>query len=142
MSIRIRDGCGRRMRAAATMAAMAAVCVLPGITTNAAAQSGPTLHTAGSAGPAAVPGEIVVGFRSGVDGPERAAARSAADVRATRNLLMPGVQMAKVERGQTVKDAITALEQRARTFASPSPTGSTRPAPRLPMTRGSAVCGA
>ena len=59
-----------------------------------------------------MPGEIVVGFRPGVDGAERAAARSAADVRATRNLLVPGAQLVKVERGQTVDEAITALEQR------------------------------
>jgi len=33
-------------------------------------------------------------------------------VRAARNLLMPGAQLVKVEPGQTVDDAITALEQR------------------------------
>ena len=74
--------------------------------------TGPTLRQAAPAGPAAVPGEIVVGFRSGVDGSERAAARSAADVRARRNLLVPGAQLVKVERGQTVDEAITELEQR------------------------------
>ena len=99
-------------RTAATMAAMTAVCALPVMTTGAAAQTGPTLRSAAPAGPVAVPGEIVVGFRSGVDGAERAAARSAADVRATRNLLVPGAQLVKVERGQTVGDAITELEQR------------------------------
>ena len=75
-------------------------------------QTGPALRSAAAAGPAAVPGEIVVGFRSGVDGAERAAARSAADVRAERNLLVPGAQLVKVERGQTVREAISALEQR------------------------------
>ena len=49
------------------------------------------LHFAATTGPTAVPGEIVVGFRSGVDGAERAAARSAADVRAKRNL-SPGAR--------------------------------------------------
>jgi subtilisin family serine protease len=78
-----------------------------------APQAGSTLHMAASAEPAAVPGEIVVGFRSGVDGSERAAARSAADVNAKRNLLARGGQLVKVERGQTVDEAIAALEQRA-----------------------------
>ena len=82
------------------------------MTTGAAAQTGPKLRSAAAAGPAAVPGEIVVGFRSGVDGAERAAVRSAADVRAARNLLVPGAQLVKVEGGQTVDDAITELEQR------------------------------
>src|SRR5262245_19192921 len=85
-----------------TLAAVAAACVLPVMTSDAAAQSGP----------AAVPGQIVVAFRTGVDGAERAAARSAADVRAERNLLLPGTQLVQVERGQTVAEAIEALEQR------------------------------
>src|SRR5262245_19032929 len=94
---------------AAAMAAVAAGCVLPAMTTDAAAQSGPTLQMAAPTGPEAVPGEVVVAFRPGVDGSERAAARSAADVRAERNLLARGVQLVNVERGQTVQDAITAL---------------------------------
>jgi thermitase len=96
------------MRAAAT----AAVCALAVMTTDAPAQAGPALRSAAPAGPAAVPGEIVVGFRSGADGSERAAARSAADVRAERSLLVRGAQLVKVERGQTVEEAITALEKR------------------------------
>ena len=75
-------------------------------------QAGPALHPAAAAGPAAVPGEIVVGFRSGVDASERAVARSAADVSAERNLLVPGGQLVKVERGQGVQEAITELEKR------------------------------
>jgi subtilisin family serine protease len=123
MSIRIR---GRGVqatakRAGAAMAAVVAVCVLPGMTTGAAAQSGPTPHGPAPAGPAAVPGEIVVGFRSGVEGSERAAARSAADVRAARNLLARGAQLVKVERGQTVPEAIATLEGRADVrFAEPN----------------------
>src|SRR4051794_31390607 len=73
---------------------------------------GPALQRVAPAGAAAVPGEIVVGFRSGVDGSERAAARAAADVSAKRNLLAPGGQLVKVERGQSVNDAIAELEQR------------------------------
>jgi subtilisin family serine protease len=115
MRIRIEAGRLRATatRAAATMAAMAAVCSLPGLMADAAAQVGPSLRSAAPVGPVAVPGEIVVGYRSGVEGSERAAARSAADVRAARNLLAPRAQLVKVESGQTVPDAITALEKRA-----------------------------
>jgi subtilisin family serine protease len=123
MSIRVgaRGVRAAAIRAGATMVATAAVCALPGMTTNAPAQSGPTLHSAAPAGPEAVPGEIVVGFRSGVDGAERAEARSEADVRAERNLLARGGQLMKVERGQTVQEAITALEKRADVrFAEPN----------------------
>ncbi len=133
MSIRV-DAYGARatsIRAGATMVVIAAVCALPGTTPVAAAQSGPTLRAAAPAGPAAVPGEIVVGFRSGVDASERTAARSAADVRARRNLLARGAQLVKVERGQTVEEAIAALEKRADVrFAEPNwiyQAGSTTP---------------
>ena len=123
MSIRV-DAYGARatsIRAGATMVVIAAVCALPGTMPVAAAQSGPTLRAAAPAGPAAVPGEIVVGFRSGVDASERTAARSAADVRATRNLLARGAQLVKIERGQTVEEAIAALEKRADVrFAEPN----------------------
>jgi subtilisin family serine protease len=79
----------------------------------ASAQTGPTLRPAAApARPAAVPGEIVVAFRSGADGSERAAARSAADVQAKRNLLAKGAQLVKVGTGQTVREAIDELEQR------------------------------
>ena len=77
-----------------------------------ATQTGPVLQAAAAAGPAAVPGQIVVGFRSGVDASDRAATRSAADVSAERNLLVPGAQLVKVEHGQNVQEAITELEQR------------------------------
>jgi subtilisin family serine protease len=87
---------------AATLAALAA------FATSAHAQ---TLTTA-PAGPDAVPGEIVVGYRSGVDGSERAAARSAADVHAKRNLLARGVQLVRVDKGQDVHAAIASLERR------------------------------
>src|SRR4051794_24573107 len=100
------------MRAAATIAVMAAVGALAAMPA-AAAAPGQTLRRAAPTGPAAVPSEIVVGFRSGVGGAERAAARSAADVRAKRNLLTPGAQLVKVESGQTVPDAITELEKRS-----------------------------
>jgi subtilisin family serine protease len=75
--------------------------------------SGPlTSGRSAPAGPTAVPGEIVVGFRSGVGGSARASARADAEVQARRNLLTPGTQLVKVEKGQTVVDAIAALEQR------------------------------
>jgi subtilisin family serine protease len=100
------------IRAVATLGALAAFATLP--VTSAAAQpaAGLTLRSAAPTGPAAVPGEIVVGFRSGVDGSERAAARSAADVHAQRNLLTRGVQLVEVDKGQGVQDAIAALEKR------------------------------
>jgi thermitase len=99
----------RVIRAAATIAAVALAMMAMGA---AAQQTGPTLHKAPATGPETVPGEIVVAFRSGVAGSERAAARSAAHVRAERNLLLPGAQLVKVEGGQTVQEAIAALERR------------------------------
>src|SRR5688572_15219330 len=102
-SRRSREGMGRRSqsvgplrRIAATLAATAAAWALPVLTTGAAAQTGPTLRPAAPPGPEAVPGEIVVGFRAGVDGAERAAARSAADVRVERNLLVRRAQLVRV----------------------------------------------
>ena len=106
------QGAGPLRRTAVTTAVAAVMCVLPVMTTGAAAQTEPTLRSAAPAGPEAVPGEIVVGFRAGVDGSERAAARSAADVRAERSLLVRGAQLVRVETGQTVDEAITALERR------------------------------
>src|SRR5215212_8724658 len=100
------------MRAAATMAAVAALVLLPVMTAAAAAPAPTALHSAAPTGPAAVPGEIVVAFESGVGASERVAARSAADVRAKRSMLLPGAQLVEVEAGQTVADAITALEKR------------------------------
>ena len=91
---------------------MVALSVMPAAA-GAQAPAGVGLHFAATTGPAAVPGEIVVGFRAGVDGSERAAARSAADVRAERNLLAPRAQLVKVDSGQTVREAITVLEQRS-----------------------------
>ncbi|HEY6594358.1 MAG TPA: S8 family serine peptidase [Asanoa sp.] len=123
MRIRIDVAGGRTtmIRAVATLGALAAFGALPA--TSAAAQPAPglTLRSTAPTGPAAVPGEIVVGFRSGVDGGERAAARSAADVHAERNLLARGVQLVKVDGGQTVEEAITALEKRSDVrFAEPN----------------------
>ena len=102
----------RRMRA---VAALAAAAILPAVqpVIAAAAPGPPTLRTSGPADPRAVPGEIVVGFRSGVGGSERAAARSDAQVQVTRELLTPRTQLVKAERGQTVADAIAALEKRS-----------------------------
>src|SRR4051794_19468763 len=96
-----------------TLVVAAALGALPVLTAGAAAQAGPTLRTAAPTGPAAVPGEIVVGFRSGVRASERSAARSAADVRAQRNLLAPGGQLVQAVNGQTVERAIAALERRS-----------------------------
>ena len=74
---------------------------------------GAELRSAAPAGPAAVPGEIVVGFRSGVDGAERRRravgrrrARQAEPARAGR---AAGEGRTRPERSS---DAITALEQR------------------------------
>jgi subtilisin family serine protease len=101
----------RVMRAAGAIAAVAVLGVLP-VTAGAAAPAGAILHSAGPSGPAAAPGEIVVGFRSGVDSARRVAARSAADVHVKRNLLARGVQLVTVDRGQSVQEAIAALEKR------------------------------
>jgi hypothetical protein len=87
------DAGGSRRRvvtAIATLGALAAFALLQVEPADAQSQPGLTLRPTAPAGPAAVPGEIVVGFRSGVDGSERAAARSAADVHARRNLLARG----------------------------------------------------
>jgi subtilisin family serine protease len=82
--------------------------------TAAAAAPAPTaLRSAAAAGSTAVPGEIVVAFRSGVDASERVAARSAANVRAKRKLLVRDAQLVKAEPGQTVADAIATLEKRS-----------------------------
>src|SRR4051812_48967640 len=101
------------MRAAATLAVMTMLGALPVMAAGAAPKAGPKLHSAAPTGSTAVPSEIVVGFRSGVDASERAAARSAADVQARRNLLVRGVQLVEVVSGQTVQEAITELEQRS-----------------------------
>ncbi|HEU4976077.1 MAG TPA: S8 family serine peptidase [Baekduia sp.] len=63
--------------------------------------------------PAAVPGEIVVGFRSGADRGDRAAVRSAADVRLHRDLRLPHAELVRVEAGQTVGAAVRALQRRS-----------------------------
>src|SRR5215212_787324 len=94
-------------------AALATLVALPVIPAGVAAPTAQTLRRAPLTQPAAVPGEIVVGFRSGVDAPERVAARSAADVRAKRALLSPNAQLVKVEPGQTVTGAVKALERRS-----------------------------
>src|SRR4051794_41540697 len=95
-----------------TLVVAAALGALPVLTAGAAAQAGPTLRTAAPTGPAAVPGEIVVGFRSGVRASERSPP-PAADGRAQRNLLPPGVQLVQAVNGQTVERAIAALERRS-----------------------------
>ena len=75
------------IRAVATVAAVAGLGGVPATAAGATASAGLKLQPAAATAPIAVPGEIVVGFRSGVDRSERAAARSAADVDAERNLL-------------------------------------------------------
>jgi subtilisin family serine protease len=95
------------------MATVTALGAFPVMSAGAAGQAGQTLRRAAPTTPAAVPGEIVVAFRSGVGGAERVAARSAADVRAKRHLLLPNAQLVKAEPGQSVPDAITALQKRS-----------------------------
>jgi len=87
------------IRAAAAIAAVAALVSPPA--------------AAAATAPDAVPGEVVVAFRPGADGAARAAARSAGKVQVERGLMAPGVQLVKVQSGQSVTDAIAALEQRA-----------------------------
>jgi subtilisin family serine protease len=67
---------------------------------------------AGAAEPDAVPGEVVVAFQPGAGGADRAAARSAGKVHVKRSLSAPGLQLVTVDSGQSVGDAITALERR------------------------------
>src|SRR3954451_4413185 len=100
------------VRVPAAIVAGAVLGVLP-MAAGAAAPPRAILHSAGPSGPAAAPGEIVVGFRSGVDGGQRVAARSAADVHAKRNLLARGVQLVTVDSGQSVQEAIAVLEKRS-----------------------------
>jgi hypothetical protein len=130
----------RVLRAAGAIAAVAVLGVLP-VTAGAAAPAGAILHSAGPSGPAAAPGEIVVGFRSGVDSARRAAARLAADVHAKRNLLARGVQLVTVDTGQNVQDAIAVLEKRSDVrYAEPN--WIYHAASSTPMTRCSTLCGA
>jgi subtilisin family serine protease len=63
--------------------------------------------------PPAVPGQVVVRFDPGVGATARTQARRAADVSAVRSSRLPGVQLVKVRRGQTVAAAIRAFERRA-----------------------------
>jgi subtilisin family serine protease len=56
-------------------------------------------------------GEVIVRFRAGVDGTERAAVRRATDTRASSGSLLPRVQLLEVEPGTTPDQAIRALER-------------------------------
>ena len=78
-----------------------------------ATQTAPTLHTAAAARPCGGAGRDRGGLSvwGGCVRPSEAA-RSVADVSAKRNLLVPGAQLVSVERGQSVQEAVTELEQR------------------------------
>src|SRR4051812_47546001 len=81
-ALAVRAWVSRCLRALVVAAALGA---LPVMTANAATQLRPSLRAAAPpTGPVAVPGEIVVGFRSGVGASERVTARSAAQVAAKR----------------------------------------------------------
>src|SRR4051794_38957815 len=98
--------CSSRKVAVATVAAAAMLAAGNAATTAAAPPASGTLRRSAPAGPTAVPGEIVIGFRSGVGASARADARADADVQVRRNLLTRGAQLVKVDPGQTRADAI------------------------------------
>jgi subtilisin family serine protease len=58
-----------------------------------------------------VPGEVLVGFERGATGGERASARRSAGVSVKRALMVPGVQLVKTARGESVRAAIARLER-------------------------------
>ncbi len=64
-----------------------------------------------AADPGAVPGELIVKFSGAADGEDRAAARNEADVNLERALPVPGVQLVKVQPGQSPSEAATQLER-------------------------------
>ena len=109
------------IRAVATVAAVAAIGGVPATAAGATASAGLKLQPAAATAPTAVPGEIVVGFRSGVDGSSEPPRGRPPTCDAERNLLQRGAQLVKVESGQTVREAIAALEKRADVrFAEPN----------------------
>jgi len=69
----------------------------------------------------AVPGELLVRFEEGVAGSERADARADSDVSLKRQTRVSGLQLVKAEPGQTVGEAIGALEADSRVaYAEPN----------------------
>jgi subtilase family protein/fervidolysin-like protein len=87
-------------------AAMATLVALPVIPAAAPAPPAQTLHRAPLTQPTAVPG-------APASPPPNGSPPARPPVRAKRALLLPGAQLVKVEPGQSVPDAITALEQRS-----------------------------
>ena len=59
-----------------------------------------------------VPRELVVRFRSTAGAGERSSALADADAGLKRRLPLPGLQLARVERGSSVRDAVAELERR------------------------------
>ena len=100
------------MRAVGTLAVIGLLTALPAAAAAAPLRPPTTLRTSAPPAQAAVPGEIVVGFRSAAPSSSRAAARSQAEVRLGRNLLTPGTQLVKVKPGQSVGAAIAVLNRR------------------------------
>jgi thermitase len=61
--------------------------------------------------PADDPREVIVRFRAGADGTERAAVRQATSTQVARTTRLPGVQVLKVDAATTPEEAIRALER-------------------------------
>ena len=79
------------------------------------------LASAASSEPAAAPGELIVRFAPAADAGDRATARVEADVDLERALPLPGVQLVKVEPGQSVPAATAELERSAEVvYAEPN----------------------
>src|SRR5687768_17335741 len=69
----------------------------------------------------AVPGEILVRFRAGVDRVERAVIRRSAGLRLERRLPVPGLELVRTRPGEVARDAIAGLEARsAIAYAEPN----------------------
>jgi subtilisin family serine protease len=81
--------------------------VVPGV---AAAQTLQRARPPRSA-PADVPGQVIVQFRPGVTASGRSGMRRAAEAEVVHAMVRPGQQLLKVQTGQTVDDAIRALER-------------------------------
>lgn len=66
----------------------------------------------GSPAPEFVPGRLLVRFRSGLDGGDRAASRSRADVELKRRLPISGLELVKLPPGASVAEVAKSLESR------------------------------
>lgn len=99
----------RRVRMRSRVAVVAAVATVA-IPSGAAAQSA-SPGAASETSPTSVPGELIVGFKQSSSGSERAAARQRAKVRASRQLVIEGTQLVRVEDGTSTEAARAQLSR-------------------------------